>query len=66
MKIIFSLLSVGLAIGIGVWWSLQSLESDAHLVTPTPQQDGTVSETPIDEAQKAKMLIESNNALLVE
>ncbi len=61
MRILFSVVSLLIVIGIAIWWSVQSFSRDVGLITPAEQQNGIQVETPIDQAKNAKQLIESRN-----
>ena len=59
----FSLISIVVVLGIALWWSMAQFSHDATLITPHMNQDsGVYTETPIDQAKKAKELMESNSA----
>ena len=59
MRILFSVISLLIVIGIAIWWSMQSFSDDMGLITPAEERNGVQVETPIDQAENAKQLIES-------
>lgn len=61
MRILFSVISLLIVIGIAIWWSMQSFSDDLGLITPAENGNGVQVETPIDQAENAKELIESRN-----
>lgn len=56
---IFSLFSLVLVICLIVWWAVRDMSQDVGLVAP--EHTGSLVETPIEQAQHAKQLIESRN-----
>lgn len=61
MRILFSVVSLLIVIGIAIWWSMQSFSRDMGLITPEQAENGVQVETPIDQAKAARELIESRN-----
>ena len=63
MRILFSIVSLLIVVGIAVWWSMQSFSNDVGLITPTTNSEtGETTQTPIDQAKEAKLLIETKTA----